>query len=114
MVCHNSDFYKGIGNIYGDEILFDTLIHPKRKASSLSEDEWKALEVSIPKILNSAIEDYHMTPEEYLAGKGKEYGNSDLIQIYGHENKPCPRCDTLLSKITISGRSSTFCPSCQK
>ena len=55
-----------------------------------------------------------MTPEEYLAGKGKEYGNSDLIQIYGHENKPCPRCDTLLSKITISGRSSTFCPHCQK
>lgn len=104
----------GIGNIYGDEILFDTFIYPKRKASSLTDKEWQALAVSTPKILNSAIEDYHMTPEEYLAGKGKEYGNSDLIQIYGHEGKPCPRCNTLLTKITISGRSSTFCPNCQK
>lgn len=104
----------GIGNIYADEILFDTFIHPKRKASSLSDKEFEALASSIPKILHSAIEDYHLTPEEYLAGKGKKYGNSELIKIYGHENQPCPRCDTPLSKTTISGRSSTFCPHCQK
>lgn len=104
----------GIGNIYADEILFDTFIHPKRKASSLSDKEFEALASSIPKILHSDIEDYPLTPEEYLAGKGKKYGNSKLIKIYGHENQPCPRCYTPLNKITISGRSSTFCPHCQK
>lgn len=104
----------GIGNIYGDEILFDTFIHPKRKASSLSDKEFADLASSIPKILHSAIEDYPLSPEEYLAGKGKKYGNSDFIKIYNHQNTPCPRCNTLLQKTTISGRSSTFCPNCQK
>ncbi|MFR1811735.1 MAG: zinc finger domain-containing protein [Terrisporobacter sp.] len=37
-----------------------------------------------------------------------------MIKIYGHENQLCPRCYTPLNKITISGRSSTFCPHCQK
>lgn len=101
----------GIGNIYADEILFASAICPTRKANSLTDNEYEILYINISKILNSAVEDYPILPDE---GYGKKYGNDDLIKIYGHANEPCPRCKKLLTKINISGRSSVYCENCQK
>ncbi len=102
----------GIGNIHGDEILFWARVAPGRMACSLEMKEWERLAVAIPAMLEKGIEDNRMTPEEYLAGKGKEYRNGPLL-AYGREGQPCPRCSKTFCRIRLAGRSSTYCPACQ-
>lgn len=104
----------GIGNIYGDEILFTAKICPARPACSLTAEEWNRLAAAIPAILQEAVRNNHMTPEEYLAEKGMEYREAQFLKVYGHAGEPCPRCQTPLTRIVLSGRSSVYCPNCQK
>ena len=104
----------GIGNIYSDEILFAARIYPARPANSLTGDEWKRLASVIPERLSFFVEKNEMTPEEYLETKGQDYRNTPFLQVYGHEGEPCPVCGEFLRRIVIGGRSSIFCPHCQK
>lgn len=104
----------GIGNIYSDEILFSARLHPSRPASSLTADEWARLTNAIPEVLAYFIEKNAITPEQYLQGKGQDYRNTPFLQVYGHEGDPCTICGTTLCRLVIGGRSSTFCPACQK
>ena len=104
----------GIGNIYSDEILFTARIHPARPANSLSGQEWERLAAVIPERLSYFIEKDQMTPEEYLETRGQDYRNAPFLQAYGHEGDPCPVCAAPLSRLVIGGRSSTFCPVCQR
>lgn len=104
----------GIGNIYGDEILFAAKICPSRPAFSLNGEEWSMLASAIPSVLKKGIDRNRMTPEEYLRGLGKEYRNEKLLQTYAHAGQPCPCCNTPLTRIVLSGRGSVYCPSCQK
>ncbi len=104
----------GIGNIYSDEILFAAGVHPKRRANSLTFDEWKHIAVIIPERLNYFIEKNRLTAEEYLETKGQDYRNTPFLQIYGHAGEPCPKCGDTLCKMVIGGRSSVYCQNCQK
>ena len=104
----------GIGNIYADEILFTSKIRPDRAANSLTAAEWKRLAETIPERLSYFIEKNAVAPAEYLAGNGTEYRNTPFLQVYGHEGAPCPHCGTPLRRVVIAGRSSVFCPHCQK
>lgn len=104
----------GIGNIYSDEILFSACIYPETKCSYMTAEQWERLAKAIPHTLLWGIEANKMTAEEYLAGMGKEYRNTPFLKAYGHEGKPCPNCGSLFERITIGGRSSCFCPKCQK
>lgn len=103
----------GIGNIYGDEILFAAQIHPQRSASSLSIGECQKLAQWIPQTLLKAIEQNQLSPEEYLAKKGLEYRSTPFFQVYGKKGQPCPVCGEILCRVTIAGRSSVYCPKCQ-
>lgn len=104
----------GIGNIYSDEILFTARIHPARPAGSLQQEEWELLAQVIPERLTYFIEKNEITPEEYLETKGQDYRNTPFLQVYGHAGKACPVCGSLLSRMVIGGRSSVYCPECQK
>ena len=104
----------GIGNIYSDEILFAAGIHPARPAASLKPEEWARLARAIPERLAYFIEKNEITPEEYLQTKGRDYRNTPFLQVYGHGGQPCPVCGTALRRTVIGGRSSVFCPRCQK
>lgn len=104
----------GIGNIYSDEILFEANIYPARAAGSLTEEEWKRLAAVIPERLRYFIEKNETTAEEYLKTRGQEYRNTPFLKVYGQEGKPCPVCGTSLCRTVIGGRSSTYCPNCQK
>ncbi len=104
----------GIGNIYSDEILFAARICPTRPASSLTEAEWERLAAMIPDRLSYFIQKNEITPEEYLASRGQRYRNTPFLRVYGHAGEPCPVCGEPLCRIAIGGRSSTFCPVCQK
>lgn len=102
----------GIGNIYADEILFAAHIAPMRPANTLSEAEWGALSQAIPERLGFFVEKGEMTPEEHLAGKGREYRSTPYLQAYGHAGDPCPVCGNELKRVTVGGRGSVYCPEC--
>lgn len=104
----------GIGNIYSDEILFTAGIHPARPAGSLKIKEWERLAAAIPERISYFIEANRITPEDYLETRGRDYRNTPFLQVYGHEGKNCPVCGELLCKMVIAGRSSVFCPRCQR
>lgn len=104
----------GIGNIYADEILFAAKIHPARAACKLSDEDRSRLVACIRERLAYFIEKNAVTPEDYLSSKGRDYRNTPFLQVYGRANKPCPACGTALRKTVIGGRSSVFCPDCQK
>ena len=104
----------GIGNIYSDEILFAAGIYPARPANSLKRAEWERLAAAIPECLCHFIEVNKMTQEEYLKTKGQDYRNTPFLQVYGQEGKPCPKCEATLFRIVVGGRSSVYCPACQK
>lgn len=104
----------GIGNIYADEILFAAGIHPARPTNSLNAKEWESLATAIPKRLSYFIEKNKITPEEYLETRGQEYRNTPFLQVYGHADKPCLICAAKLCRTVIGGRSSVYCPVCQK
>lgn len=103
----------GIGNIYSDEILFTSGIHPAKPAKELTYSEWERLAAVIPERLCYFIDKNAITPEEYLKGKGSDYRNTPFLQVYGHGGEPCPNCGAALCRISIGGRSSVYCPKCQ-
>lgn len=104
----------GIGNIYADEILFSTGIHPETPCCRLAEEDWEKLAERIPALLADLTEKNAISPEAYFRSRGKEYRNTPYLKIYGHGGEACPRCGDELLKTRVGGRSSVFCPHCQK
>ena len=103
----------GVGNIYSDEILFASGIHPAKPAKGLTYVEWERFAAAILERLSYFTEKNALTPEEYLENKGQDYRNTPFLQVYGHGGEPCPICGTALCRMTVGGRSSVFCPKCQ-
>ena len=104
----------GLGNIYTDESLFLSGIAPTRRACDLKSKEWEQLMYSIRDVLETALSANSMTPEEYLQGLGRAYRNGPTLQVYGRGGQPCARCGQPLEAIRLGGRTSCFCPHCQK
>ena len=104
----------GIGNIYADEILYAACLHPEEPCNHFSTRTCNRIAVTIRDTIEWGIETDAMTPEEYLAGKGKEYRNTPDLRAYGREGKPCLRCGHTMKRVTIGGRSSCYCPHCQR
>ncbi len=100
----NQSFIAGIGNLYSDEILFRTRLHPKSKLDHLDYEKIKELFANIKDVLQFGIEkegDLSIYPNEFIIPHRKKEEN-------------CPRCNKELAYLDISGRRSFFCPNCQK
>lgn len=104
----------GIGNIYSDEILYTAGIYPARPANSLKQEEWERIAAAVPERLTFFIEKNKITSADYLQTKGRDYRNTPFFQVYGRGGQPCPACSHKLYRIVVGGRSSVFCPDCQK
>ncbi len=103
----------GIGNIYADEILWFSKIHPKRIFESLSEKEKKNLWKAIKFILKKALKLRGTSIDDYRDHKGKR-GSYNLVRfVYQREGEPCKRCGKKILRIKLAGRSAHFCPHCQ-
>ncbi len=105
----------GIGNIYANEILFHSGIHPLRKANSLQIDETRTVYQNIRKILSRAIalRGTTMIDESYRDHKGNKGQYMDDIMIYGKRGGTCPICGRHIEIIRIENRSTFVCPVCQ-
>ena len=113
-ILHDQTVVAGIGNIYSDEILFAAGIYPGTKCAALDDADWERLSSAIPEVILWGINVDQMSQEEYLRGKGKEYRDTQRLRVYGRAGQPCPICGKALCRRVIGGRSSTYCPSCQK
>lgn len=107
----------GIGNIYADEILFASRIHPERVSSKLRAAEIGRIHANIAVVLERAIEAEGTSFDAgYRTVLGLEGGFLAINAMYGHEGEPCPACGTPIIKTEIIGlanRPTHYCPSCQ-
>lgn len=104
----------GIGNIYADEILWEVKIHPLTLANKISDDKIEKLHHVIQKILKEAILKRGTSISDFrdLDGKKGEYGK--LLKAYRQTGLPCSRDRTPIERISVGGRGTHFCPTCQK
>ncbi|MBC6342893.1 bifunctional DNA-formamidopyrimidine glycosylase/DNA-(apurinic or apyrimidinic site) lyase [Lactobacillus kimbladii] len=103
----------GLGNIYVDEVLWETKIHPLSQANSIPAKKVAELHDNINSLIELAIAERGTTVHTYLDANGKTGGFQKMLQVYGHKGEPCVRCGTPLEKIKVNGRGTTFCPKCQ-
>jgi formamidopyrimidine-DNA glycosylase len=103
----------GVGNIYADESLFLARLHPSRIGKLLKPAESERLRSSILLVLNQAIARRGSTIRDYVGGSGLQGGYQDEFRVYGRTGQPCVRCQTLIQRLRLAGRSTHYCPSCQ-
>lgn len=104
----------GIGNIYADEILFASRIHPETKGKDLTEEEVDTLLSNARKILSDAIAHKGTTIRSYTSSLGVEGEYQDQLKVHQKEGEPCPVCQTPIEKRKVGQRSTYLCPHCQK
>lgn len=103
----------GLGNIYADEALFASQIHPLRSCNSLKNREFHRLTAHIRQILGHAILAGGSTLRDYRDAFGQPGDAVQSHKVYGRGGEPCLRCSTILESIQLGGRTTVFCPRCQ-
>ncbi|MDQ4106361.1 MAG: bifunctional DNA-formamidopyrimidine glycosylase/DNA-(apurinic or apyrimidinic site) lyase [Actinomycetota bacterium] len=103
----------GIGNIYADEILYDARLHPRRKAASLSGEEWAALCEAIRENLAAGIEHRGTTVRLYRDVLGRAGEHQNYLRVFEKHGEPCPGCGGEVVREKVGGRPTHFCPACQ-
>ncbi|KPK00690.1 MAG: hypothetical protein AMJ60_00065 [Desulfobacterales bacterium SG8_35] len=104
----------GIGNIYACEILFHAGLNPEKKIGRLGMKEWIRVVESSRHILEKAIASGGTTISDFVNASGKSGYFQLELQTYGKQGQPCKWCSTPITKKTMAGRSTFFCPKCQK
>lgn len=103
----------GLGNIYVDETLWQSGIHPLSSSNKIPAAKVEELRQNINQTIALATEKRGTTVHTYLDADGNVGGYQNLLQVYGHAGEKCSKCGTILEKIKVSGRGTTFCPHCQ-
>lgn len=104
----------GVGNIYANEALFRAGIHPLRPAGRISAGRYELLAQAVKEILSYAIERGGTTLRDFVNGHG-EPGYFQLeLDAYGRAGEPCRRCPSLMRELRLGGRSTVYCPHCQR
>lgn len=104
----------GIGNIYANDALFWAKIHPERKAKDLKNNEIKELYNAILYVLKKGLKNGGASELNYVNALGQEGKYQHHFLAYAQDGKPCSRCKNIIKKITLGGRGTYFCESCQK
>ena len=103
----------GLGNIYVDEVLYASKIHPLTAANLITKKQWEEIVKNAVEILNTAIELGGSTIKSYHPGKDIDGNFQTRIKIYGNRGEECPICHSTYRFIKVGGRGTTFCPKCQ-
>lgn len=110
----NQRVLAGLGNIYADESLWRARLHPQRLASRLKPAEIRALWRAMRRVLEAAIRSGGSTFSDYRNADGQPGRFQLRHRVYQREGKPCFRCRSNIRRIVVAGRSSHFCPQCQR
>jgi len=107
-------FIAGIGNIYADEALFLSRIHPARRTDSITRRKLVELFGNMKHLLRRSIEAAGTTIINFVGVEGEGGSFQRLLQVYGREGEPCVRCGLPVRRIVIGSRSSHLCSYCQR
>ena len=112
----DQDKITGIGNIYANDSVFIAKIHPQRLANSLKNNEIDLLYLAIKKVIADGIKDQGSSgaDEAFILPDGSKGRHQRHFLVYQQEGKPCRICRTIIKRVKHHGRSSFFCPNCQK
>jgi formamidopyrimidine-DNA glycosylase len=110
----NQKLLRGVGNIYADESLFRAGIRPRRRASTISHEQLRKLFLSVKEVLREAIALGGSSISDYVDANGDEGFFQLQHRVYGREFEPCLVCKTAIKRVVVAGRSSHYCPRCQK
>jgi formamidopyrimidine-DNA glycosylase len=110
----NQKLLSGVGNIYADESLFRAGIRPRRSAASLSKKSLERLYLAVREVLQEAIKLGGSSIADYVGADGEEGFFQLQHRVYGRQGEKCLVCKTPIKRVVIAGRSSHFCPTCQK
>ena len=103
----------GLGNIYVNEVLFYSGIHPKKPANSLSVAERTALYYAIRHVTAQALKQKGTTFSDYRTPDGSKGQYQNFLKVYKRLNECCLRCGDSIQRIKVGGRSAFFCSKCQ-
>jgi formamidopyrimidine-DNA glycosylase len=109
----DQSFIAGVGNIYADEALWASRLHPLRSAASLRRDDERRLYAAIRAILTEAVERRGSSIDDYTAPDG-DGSMQERLLVYQRTGEPCPRCARQIRRIVVGARATHFCSWCQR
>lgn len=109
----NQSVLVGLGNIYVNEALWLSSLHPQRQAETLMEPELRKLYHAVREVLQVAVDNRGTTLSDYLDGEGQKGRNQEFLRVHEREGEPCLNCQTPIEKIVVGQRGTYFCPNCQ-
>jgi formamidopyrimidine-DNA glycosylase len=104
----------GVGNIYADEALFAAGIRPTRAANTLSRPAVSRLYDGIRDVLHVALGDRGSSFRDYVDAAGREGGHQLKVKVFRRTGQPCYTCGTEIRRTKVAGRSTHYCPRCQR
>lgn len=110
----NQSILHGVGNIYADESLFRAGIRPRRAAGRLTRDELTRLHSALQQVLAHAIRLGGSSVSDYVDADGVRGFFQLEHKVYGRAGEACTVCSATLKKITVGGRTTVYCPQCQR
>ena len=109
----SQELITGLGNIYVDEVLYASKIHPLTNSNVVDKRDWENIVKNSVVILNEAIRMGGSTIKSYHPGKDIDGNFQTRLKIYGRSGESCPTCGATYRFIKVGGRGTTFCPVCQ-
>jgi formamidopyrimidine-DNA glycosylase len=109
----NQTFVAGLGNIYADEALFVSQLHPLRRADTLDADDITRLYHAIRQVLHDGIAREGASVNWYRKPDGTKGSAQNGLNVYGQTGEPCPRCGHPIEKTVVGQRGTHLCPACQ-
>ena len=104
----------GVGNIYASEALHRAGVHPGRSVSRISRQRWERLAESAMAVLRQAIARGGTTLNDFADGEGRSGYFQVSLAVYDREGEPCGTCGRPVRRIVQAGRSTFYCPGCQR
>ena len=104
----------GVGNIYASEALHRAAVHPRRSVARVAARTWERLAAAVQSTLRQAIAEGGTTLNDFADGQGNSGYFQVSLRVYGRAGEPCPRCGRAIRRIVMGGRSTFYCPGCQR
>jgi formamidopyrimidine-DNA glycosylase len=104
----------GVGNIYASEALFRARVHPNREVGRLRRPPWDRLCAAIKEVLQEAIDAHGTSFSDYVDSDGRRGDFQNHLYVYGREGEPCVRDGRPIRRMVQAGRSTFYCPTCQR
>lgn len=110
----DSRIVAGVGNLYAAEALHRAGLDPRRPGGDLEAGEIEALRRALREVLRSGLRHGGASFSDFLPPGGEPGSHQEHLAVYGREDEPCPRCGRSVRRIRQAGRSTCFCPGCQR